>query len=70
MPHCTVLFGGQNAVNMAEWVKVKEGFLRDFLKLTVSTASPAGHCAASSSARDGMTLTSPVSLRCFEVRLP
>lgn len=29
---CTVLCGGQNAVDMAEWVKAKEGFLRDFLK--------------------------------------
>ena len=30
---CTVLCGGQNAVDMAEWVKAKEGFLRGFLKL-------------------------------------
>jgi predicted transposase YbfD/YdcC len=30
---CTVLCGGQNAVDMAEWARAKEGFLRGFLKL-------------------------------------
>ncbi len=30
---CAVLCGGQNAVDMAEWARAKEGFLRGFLKL-------------------------------------
>lgn len=30
---CTVLAGGENATDMAEFAKAKEGFLRDFLRL-------------------------------------